>query len=149
MIGATGGPGAAAVGGAAEPERDVFSLVAEAGEVRRVAVGTKRDRGIAAEIVRARARDRGVIRECGNAGNEATRQGGRPRLAAVESRVDAAAIVVVPVVVAGAHVARVRGLHRERRLVLGCGVAADVDHRDRARAAGAEPAGAQGRAWVV
>src|SRR5258708_12531906 len=123
MIGATGGPGAAAVGGAAEPERDVFSLVAEAGEVRRVAVGTKRDRGIAAEIVRARARERGVIRECGNAGNEATRQGGRPRLAAVESRVDAAAIVVVPVVVAGDHVPRLPRTHRHPAPLLAYGFA--------------------------
>src|SRR6266702_2557248 len=134
MIGAAGGPGAATVARAAEPERDVLSLVAEAGEIGGAAVGAERDGRIAAKIVRAGARHGGIIRERGDAGDEAVRQRRRPSLAAVEGGVDAAAVVVVPVVVAGDHVARVRRIEGQGGLVLGRRIAADVDD-DRAPSA--------------
>src|SRR2546430_6709711 len=72
------------------------------------------------------------VRELRDPGDEAVGQRRRPRLATVEGRVDAAAVVVVPVVVARDHVARVCWIDRERSLVQGGGVAADVDDRRRA-----------------
>src|SRR5205823_14564020 len=98
---ATRGPGPAAVVRAAEPERHVLSFVAEAGEVRGAAVGTERDGGVAAEVVRSGARDCRIVRKRRDAGDESIRQRRRPGLAAVERRIDAAAVVVVPVIVAG------------------------------------------------
>src|SRR5438477_389359 len=74
-------PRLAAVGGAAEQERDAVrgrALVAEAREVRR-AVGPERDRGVAAEIVDAGAGDEWVVRVLGDAGDETVRQRLRPR----------------------------------------------------------------------
>jgi len=144
MIGAARGPGAAAVARAAQPERDVFSDISKAGEVRGGSVGTERHCRIASEVIRARPRHGGIVRELRDPGDESTRQRRRPRLAAVERRVDAAAVVVVPVVVAGDHVARVRRINGERGLVLSSGVAADVDDRYRARAEGAEAWRAEG-----
>src|SRR2546430_9058197 len=54
------------------------------------------------------------VRELRDPGDEAVGQRRRPRLATVEGRVDAAAVVVVPVVVARDHVARVCWIDRER-----------------------------------
>jgi len=141
MIGASCGPGTATVRRAGEPQRDVLSHVAEAGEVGGIAMRTERDRRIAADLVDAGSRDRRVVGELRDAGDEAARQRRRPRFAAVEGGVHAAAVVVVPVVVAGDHVARVRRIYRERGFVLRGGIAADVD--DGYRAAGACPAEAR------
>src|SRR6266576_4762163 len=144
MIGAADGPGAAAVARARKPERHVFPPISKAAEVGGVAIGTERDRRVAAEVIDPGARHGGIVRERGDAGNEAVRQRRRPRLASVEGRVDAAAVVVVPVIVAGDHVAGIGWIDGERGLVLGGGVAADVDHRYRAGAEGAEAGCADG-----
>src|SRR5207247_7725211 len=61
MIGAAGGPGAAAVALAAEPERDVLALVSEAGEIGGAAVGAERHCRIACEVIRAGPRHGGVL----------------------------------------------------------------------------------------
>src|SRR5439155_1022537 len=144
MVGAAGGPTAAAIARPAEPKGYCFPAITEAREVGRSSIGAKGDARITAEVVGARSRNRGVVRELRDPGDEAVGQRRRPRLATVEGRVDAAAVVVVPVVVAGDHVARVCRIDRERSLVLGGGVAADVDDRRRAGAEGAEGRGAEG-----
>src|SRR6266516_588483 len=143
MIGATRGPSDSAVGRAREPEGHGFTEISEAGEVGRVAIRAEGDAGIATEVIGAGPRHGGVVRELGDARDEAAGQGRRPRLAAIKGGVDAAAVVVVPVVVAGDHVARVRRIDGQRSFVLCRGIAADVDHRYRAGAEGAEAGGAE------
>src|SRR5438132_4826096 len=145
MVGAAGGPAPTAVARAAEPERHSLSPISEAGEIAGVSVGAECDRGIAAEVVGAGAGDGGIIRERGDAGNETVGQRGRPRFAAVERGVHAAAVVVIPVVVAGDHVRRIRRVDREGRLVLGGGIAANVDDVDRGAVRGSAEAGGAGR----
>src|SRR5712692_5343057 len=134
MVGTAGGPAAAAISRAAQPEGHVFSHISEAGEVGGVAVRAERDRGVAAEVVGPGAGHGRIIREPRDPGDEAARESGRPRLPAVERRVDAAAVVVVPVVVSRDHVDGIYGIEREGSLVLGGGIAADVDDVDRAAA---------------
>src|SRR5881394_1692323 len=84
MIGAAGGPGAAAVARARQPERHVFPPISKAAEVGGVAIGTERDRRVAAEVVGAGSRNCRIVRERRDAGDESTGQRRRPGLAAVE-----------------------------------------------------------------
>src|SRR5882762_6868571 len=144
MLGAARGPGPAAVARAAEPERDLLTPISEARKVGGAAVRTERHIRIAAKIVDAGAWYGRIVRKGRNSGDEPARQGGRPSLPAVEGRVHAAAVVVIPVVGADDHVQGVFGIDGDRGLVLGCGVAADVHDLRRAGAAGAEAGGAEG-----
>ena len=113
-------------------------LVAEASEVRS-AVRPEGDGRIATVIVHARAGHLRIIGVSRDAGEEAVRQRRRPRLAAVEGRIHATAVVVVPVVAPRDQVVRVPRVHRQRRLVLRRRVAADVhDQRGPSAATAAE-----------
>src|SRR3989442_5616000 len=115
--------GAAREQGDLKGRREVERLTDEVGGA---AVRRKAHRRVARDIEAARAWHGGVVRELGEAGNETVGQGGRPRLAAVEGHVVAAAVVQVEVVVPGEDVVRVRGIDGDRRLVLGGRIAAPV-----------------------
>src|SRR5882762_4701112 len=143
MLGAARGPGPAAVARAAEPERDLLTPISEARKVGGAAVRTERHIRIAAKIVDAGARYGRIVRKGRDSRDEPARQGRRPRLPAVEGRVHAAAVVVIPVVGADDHVQGVFGIDGDRGLVLGGRVAADVDYRCGPRAEGAEAGGAE------
>src|SRR2546425_8783315 len=98
-------PGEAAVGRAADEQRDRERRGHAEGlacEVRRP-VGPERHRGVSSDLVAAGARDRRIVREPREAGDEAVRQGGRPRAPTIEAHVVGAAVVQVEVVRAGAH----------------------------------------------
>src|SRR5919204_1538231 len=141
MIGTARSPVATAIDRTAEPQGHILSFIAEAAEIGRAAVGTERHRGITPEIVGSGATTVRVVRERRDTGNETVGQRWRPRLAAVEGGIHAAAVIVIPVVVARDHVERIHGIDGERRLVLRGGIIADVDDFDRsARRQGATEA---------
>src|SRR3989442_12378449 len=94
-----------------ERRRDVERL---ADEVRGAAVRRKRDRRVARDVEAARAGHGGIVRELGEAGNEAVGQGGRPRFATLEAHVVATAVVQIEVVVPREDVVRVRGIDGDR-----------------------------------
>src|SRR6266516_4107832 len=77
MIGATRGPSDSAVGRAREPEGHGFTEISEAGEVGRVAIRAEGDAGIATEVIGAGPRHGGVVRELGDARDEAGGAEGR------------------------------------------------------------------------
>src|SRR6185436_11967597 len=86
----------------------------------------ERDGWIAAEISVSGSRDSGVVRESRDSRDESVGQRLRPMLAAIERCVDAAAIVVIPVVVSSQEVLSVPRVHRERSFVLRRGVVGDI-----------------------
>src|SRR6185369_12847538 len=110
-------PGLATVGGPAEIKHRTRSVVTEAGEISG-SLRVERDSGVAAEFAIARPRHSWIIGEARDSRDESRGQCLRPRLAPVERSIHSAAIVVIPIVVAGENVLRIVRIHSERGLVL-------------------------------
>ena len=123
---APGLPGCATISRPAEKECGAPTVIVEAREVGG-AIGTERRGGISTKVSVAGSRHGGIVCEARNSGKEPARQRRGPRLSAVERRVHAAAVVVVPVIVSCDEVPRIQRIDRERRLVLRSGVVGHVD----------------------
>src|SRR5207237_9555794 len=97
-------------------------LVAEAGEVRGLAISAESHCRVAAEVILAGAGDVWIVRVLRNPGHEAVRQSLGPASSAIRRRVHATAVVLVPRLVTRQHDLRVDWIHREGCLVLRRGV---------------------------